>query len=65
MGRVILIALILIVLYVAFRYFKVSVSNSALRDEENKYLADSTSEEPGENNDEEDEPNTDQSPSEH
>ena len=51
MGTVILIVLIVVVLYIAFRFFKTSVGNSALRNEENKYLPDASSNEPGDGND--------------
>ena len=51
MGRLILIVLIFAVLFIAFKYFKVNVSNSVLRNEENKYLPDASSNEPGDGND--------------
>lgn len=55
MGPVILIVLIVLVLYIAFRFFKASVGNSALRNEENKYLPDASDNEPDDGNDAADE----------
>jgi hypothetical protein len=55
MGRLILIVLIFAVLFIAFKYFKVNVSNSALRNEENNYLPDASSDEAGDGNDAADE----------
>ena len=51
MGTGILIVLVVVVLFIAFRFFKASVGNSALKNDENAFLPDVTSDETGNDND--------------